>query len=69
MQPLDLGPRLVDFTVAPGNGNGNHNGNGNGNGHTASAEPMTVAWGPLNGKDRHGLEVVEFAIALEQTVR
>jgi len=30
---------------------------------------MTVAWGPLNGKDRHGLEVVEFAIALEQTVR
>jgi hypothetical protein len=51
--------------MAPSNGNGKHNGNGNANGDKTTPEPGLVAWGPLKGTDRHGLEVVEFAIALK----
>jgi hypothetical protein len=61
----------VEFTLLPTNGNGTGKHNGNGNGHSAQGAPTPsqVAWGPLNGKECSGLEVVEFDIALEPTVR
>jgi hypothetical protein len=40
--------------------------NGNGNGHGAQGQ---VAWGPLNGNDGSGLEVVEFSIALQPELK
>jgi len=65
----DFFARPVEFTLLPtnGNGTGTHNGNGNGNGHRAESTAIQgqVAWDPLNGKDRHGVDVVEFNIALE----
>jgi Ca2+-binding RTX toxin-like protein len=64
-QPGDLVPQLLNFAAAAGPTNGN------GKGYSAQGTPEwgTVAWGPLNGKGRNGLEVVEFSIALESGVR
>jgi len=63
----DFFARPVEFTLLPTNGNGTGKHNANGNGHSAQGAPTPsqVAWDPLNGKDRHGLDVVEFNIALE----
>jgi hypothetical protein len=45
--------------------------NGNGNGHAAQGthESGQVAWGPLNGNGRNGLEVIAFSIALEAELK
>lgn len=81
MELRELLPGFFDIMMALRNGNGEHHENGNGKGrgngngneneneHNTTSELGKVVWDPLNGKDPHGLEVVEFSIALEAEVR